>query len=65
MKTPRLSEVIQQLQAVHAKHGDIEFWIQVHHPDRPMNYGERGLSISVDHIPPTDNPPVYVLHMNA
>ena len=43
MKTPRIAEVIRQLESVKRQHGDVEFWIQVHHAERPMNYGERNL----------------------
>jgi hypothetical protein len=62
---PQLSKVIEPLQSVKRRHGDIEFWIQIHHADRPLNYGERNLRIVVEPIPPTEHPPVCVLHMDA
>lgn len=65
MKTPRLSEVIRQLESVKRQHGDIEFWIQVHHAERPMNNGERNLRLAVQTIPPAEHPPVCVLQMDA
>ena len=65
MKAPRLSEVIRQLESVRRQHGDIEFWIQVHHPERRMNYGERNLRAAVQPIPPAEHPPVCVLQMDA
>ena len=65
MKTPRIAEVIRQLESVKRQHGDVEFWIQVHHAERPMNYGERNLRIAVQSIPPAEHPPVCVLQMDA
>jgi len=65
MATPRVSEIIKELQQVVAKHGDIEFWTQIHHTGTQLMYGERALKVSVDHIPPDGFPPVCVLHMNA
>jgi len=65
MKTPPIFEVIRHLESVKRQHGDVELWIQVHHAERPMNYGERNLRVAVQTIPPAGHPPVCVLQMDA
>jgi hypothetical protein len=38
-------------------HDDLKVSIQIHHPDRPLNYGERNLRVAVEPTRPA-SPPV-------
>ena len=65
-----VSDMIKHLQGILSKHGDIEFWAQIHLSAKPnaQIYGERFRTIGAHNIPGNPGevfPPVCILEMNT